>query len=214
VAGGHSIDSAEPIYGLAVIGECTRETLRTNAGVQPGDALILTKPIGVGVYSAALKRRSLDKAALAEMVATTTLLNTVGMLLGGEESVHALTDVTGFGLLGHGLEMARASGLSLEIDSASVPLLTQATRLAQEGVVTGASQRNWASVADGVALPVDLPEWRRDLLTDPQTSGGLLVAVAPEAAQRILGFIKSEGFPAAAIVGLAGPGPAQVIVRS
>ncbi len=213
VAGGHSIDSAEPIYGLAVIGECRREELRTNAGAKIGDALILTKSIGVGVYSAALKRGGLDERGLSEMTATTTQLNAVGALLGREEAVHALTDVTGFGLLGHGLEMARASGLTLTFECAAVPLLPQAAKMAQTGLVTGASQRNWASVADGVILPDGLPGWRRDLLTDPQTSGGLLVAVASEAAERLLDFIRGEGFLDAAIVGLAKQGAPQVIVQ-
>lgn len=206
VAGGHSIDSAEPIYGLAVIGECARESMRSNGGAQPGDALILTKPLGVGIYSAAYKRGTLGEHAYAEMIATTTKLNAVGSRLGQDPAVHALTDVTGFGILGHGLEMARASGLRLEIPAGALPLLSRAEELAKGGTVTGASARNWASVEDSVALPAALPQWRRDLLTDPQTSGGLLIAAAPAQAERILELVRGEGFDAAAIIGRATAG--------
>lgn len=203
VAGGHSIDSAEPIYGLAVIGECLAGNLRTNGGARAGDALILTKPIGVGVYSAALKREALDPADYAVMIATTTQLNNVGTKLGAEQAVHAVTDVTGFGLLGHALEMARASGVRLDIDAAAVPLLPRAQEWAEAGQITGASARNWESIADGAALPDNLPAWQRDLFTDPQTSGGLLVAVEAGEADRLLGFIQQQGFEQAAIIGSA-----------
>ncbi len=214
VAGGHSIDSAEPIYGLAVIGECTRDSMKTNAGARRGDALILTKPLGVGVYSAALKKEELDCRGYAELVDSCTRLNKVGVALGADTAVHALTDVTGFGLLGHGLEMARASGLRLEIDADALPLLSRATEFAQSGQVTGASGRNWASVEGDVSLPSGLPQWQRDLLTDPQTSGGLLVALDAEAAPRLLEQIRAEGFAQAAIVGRAVEGPAGITVKT
>ena len=214
VAGGHSIDSAEPIYGLAVIGEVQRENMKTNAGALPGDVLILTKPIGVGVYSAALKQGVLDDGGYAEMVASTTRLNSVGAKLGADPAVHAVTDVTGFGLLGHGLEMARASGVSLEVRVDQVPLLPQAAALAQAGKVTGASARNLASVAEGIALPPGLPDWQRDLLADPQTSGGLLVAVAAGEAERVLGQVHTEGYNRAAIIGRALRGAPVVAVTS
>src|SRR5690606_13996987 len=165
VAGGHSIDCPEPVYGLAVIGTCRPEHLRRNSGARPGDALILTKPIGVGIYSAAIKKGELDTAGYGEMIASTTLLNRIGSELAKDPSVHAMTDVTGFGLLGHALEMARGSGVAIAFVADRVPLLPQVERLARQGFVTGASKRNWASYGDGVILPPDWPEWRRHVLT-------------------------------------------------
>jgi selenide, water dikinase len=201
VAGGHSIDSAEPIYGLAVIGLCAPAEVRRNSSAQAGDALILTKGIGVGIYSAAFKKQALPADAYAEMLASTTLLNHIGQLLAKDEDVHALTDVTGFGLLGHGMEMARGSKLRIRIEQARIPFLEQAEALAEAGFVTGASNRNWNSYSDGVALPAGLPEWRRSLLTDPQTSGGLLVACKPERAAEIRETIEAAGYPRASIIG-------------
>jgi len=201
IAGGHSIDTPEPIYGLAVIGTCPRGHVRRNADARPGDALILTKPIGVGVYSAAIKREALPEGAYADFIATTTLLNRVGTELAADPDVHAITDVTGFGLLGHGLEIARGAGVNLTIEARAVPLLPLAETLARDGFVTGASHRNWTSYAEQVALPPECPDWRRHLLTDPQTSGGLLIACAPERADAILTQVRGAGFPAAAIVG-------------
>ncbi len=153
VAGGHSIDSPEPIYGLAVIGICKTEDVRRKSDAKPGDAIILTKPLGVGIYSAAIKKGVLSPAGYAEMIATTTLLNRVGAELAKDAAVHAITDVTGFGLLGHGLEMARCSGLTLVIRAGDLPLLSEAATFAQQGAVTGASLRNWASYGHDVTLP-------------------------------------------------------------
>ena len=201
VAGGHSIDAPEPIYGLAVIGTCAAREIRRNSTAKAGDVLILTKPIGVGVYSAALRREALGPDEYAEMLATTTLLNKVGTDLAREEAVHAMTDVTGFGLLGHGLEMARGSGLQLVLHAAEVPLLARAADLVQQGFVTGASQRNWTSYGDAVELPANCPDWRRHLLTDPQTSGGLLVAVAPARADALLRLVRAAGCSAARVIG-------------
>src|ERR1700736_4707714 len=161
VAGGHSVDAPEPIYGLAVIGLCSPGDVRRNSGARPGDALILTKGIGVGIYSAAFKKQALPDDAYAEMMASTTLLNRIGPTLAQDDAVHGVTDVTGFGLLGHGLEMARGGGVRLEIDYARIPFLTQAEALAEAGYVTGASGRNWASYGDGVVLPPGLPTWRQ-----------------------------------------------------
>ncbi|MGF6710433.1 selenide,water dikinase [Luteibacter sp. W1I16] len=206
VAGGHSIDSAEPIYGLAAIGLCTPANVRRNTGAQAGDVLILTKGIGVGIYSAAFKKEALPEDAYAEMLASTTLLNRVGHELAQDDDVHAITDVTGFGLLGHALEMARGSGLRIRIEGDRVPFLDQAERLAQAGFITGASKRNWNSYGDGVVLPTGLPDWRRALLTDPQTSGGLLVACKAERAEAILATIEAAGYPRARIVGTATTG--------
>jgi selenide,water dikinase len=212
VAGGHSIDCPEPVYGLAVIGTCRPEHVRRNADAKAGDALILTKPIGVGIYSAAIKKGELSPAGYAEMVATATLLNRIGGELAPDEDVHAITDVTGFGLLGHALEMARGSKLALSIRGSEIPLLTQAAELAQQGFVTGASHRNWASYGSEVRLPAGYAEWRRHLLTDPQTSGGLLIACAPERADAIAQSIREAGYPAARVIGDVKPGPVGVDV--
>jgi selenide,water dikinase len=201
VAGGHSIDSPEPIYGLAVIGTCRPEHVRRNSGARVGDALILTKAIGVGIYSSAIKKGLLPDDGYAEMIASTTLLNRVGADLARDPAVHAITDVTGFGLLGHGLEVARGSGLALTISLGALAVLGHAEALAQAGCVTGASHRNWTSYSDEVTLPADWPDWRRHLLTDPQTSGGLLIACAPERADAILDAIRTAGYPQARRIG-------------
>jgi selenide,water dikinase len=201
VAGGHSIDCPEPVYGLAVVGTCKTDEIRRNADARPGDALILTKPLGVGIYSAAIKKAMLSPGGYAEMIATTTLLNRVGVKLAKAKSVHAMTDVTGFGLLGHGLEMARGSHATLVIDLQSLPFLADAESLTQQGCVTGASARNWASYESDVDLPQGLPGWRRDLLTDPQPSGGLLVACDPQQAGAVARTIAEDGYPFARIVG-------------
>lgn len=213
IAGGHSIDSPEPIYGLAVIGTAHPSHIRRNSTAKAGDVLILTKPLGVGIYSAAFKKEALSPKAYAEMVGTMTQLNKVGTALGKDNDVHAVTDVTGFGILGHGLEVARGAGLRLEIEAAALPFLDEAPALAQAGFVTGASHRNWASYGEGVTLPAGLPEAQRHLLTDPQTAGGLLVACAPDAAPRLLAQIRAEGFSRAAIIGRASAGEPGITVR-
>ena len=210
VAGGHSIDSPEPIYGLAVIGTCRPEEVRRNSSARPGDALILTKGLGVGIYSSAIKKGRLEGAGYDEMIATTTLLNRIGADLARDTDVHALTDVTGFGLAGHGLEIARGSGLTVVVDVDAVPLLAQAAELAAAGCVTGASHRNWASYGEEVELPADLDEVGRHLLTDPQTSGGLLVACAAERAEAIAATIVAAGYPAARRIGRLEAGPPRL----
>jgi selenide,water dikinase len=201
VAGGHSIDSVEPIYGLVALGIVHPDRVRTNRGARVGDVLILTKALGVGIMSAAYKQGRLGDEGYAAMIASTTRLNRVGAELAEMDAVHALTDVTGFGLLGHALEMARGSGLAVEINADAIPLLTGVEALSREGIRTGASGRNWASYGEAITLPADLPEGRRDLLTDPQTSGGLLVSVAADAAAGLLATIRAAGFDQAAIVG-------------
>jgi selenide,water dikinase len=206
VAGGHSIDSAEPIYGLAAIGLCTPAQVRRNTGAREGDALILTKGLGVGIYSAAFKKQALPADAYAEMIASATLLNRVGHELAQDEDVHAITDVTGFGLLGHAMEMARGAGLRLRIEQAAIPRFAQAEALAEAGYVTGASKRNWDSYGADVVLPAQLPDWRRALLTDPQTSGGLLVACKAERAEAIRAAIEAAGYPRASIIGTVAKG--------
>jgi selenide,water dikinase len=214
VAGGHSIDAPEPIYGLAVIGVGRPENIRRNADARAGDALILTKPLGVGIYSAAFKKEVLSPAAYADMMASTTLLNRIGADLASDPAVHAMTDVTGFGLLGHGLEMARGSNLSLIIRADDLPLLPDAATLAQKKFVTGASLRNWDSYADWVVLPAGLPDWRRHLLTDPQTSGGLLIACEAGRADELRGRIVDSGYPQASIIGRIAAGTPSVVIES
>lgn len=201
VAGGHSIDSVEPIYGLVALGLVHPGQVLTNRGGREGDVLILTKPLGVGVLSAAFKQDRLDNAGYDALIASTTKLNTLGQRLAGREGVHAVTDVTGFGLIGHALEMALGAGLVAELQGGAAPLLPQAERLVRQGVRTGASARNWESYGDLVQDLAHVPHWRRDLLTDPQTSGGLLIAAAPGAADDVLTLARAEGFPDAAPVG-------------
>jgi selenide,water dikinase len=210
IAGGHTIDSVEPIYGLVAIGVVDPRHLKRNAGAQPGDTLILGKPLGVGVYSAALKKGRLDAEHYARLLASTTQLNTPGIALGRSAAVHALTDVTGFGLLGHLLEICRASGVGARIVFDQLPLHPGVVELARDGSITGASARNWASYGEDVALLGALGDAERALLTDPQTSGGLLVACAPDAATSVLAAFRSEGFERAAVIGECVAGPPRV----
>jgi selenide,water dikinase len=202
IAGGHSIDCPEPVYGLAVIGICRKQDIRRNADAKPGDALILTKALGVGIYSAAFKKGALGRGAYAEMIGSMTLLNRIGMELAKDAAVHSMTDVTGFGLLGHALEMARGSNVALVVHAGDLPLLSEAESLAQKGFVTGASLRNWESYGKNVTLPPGFPEWRRHLLADPQTSGGLLIACAADRAPAILKML-ADGHPFARVIGSA-----------
>ncbi|MEP7298825.1 MAG: selenide, water dikinase SelD [Burkholderiales bacterium] len=213
IAGGHTIDSVEPIYGLVVMGLVHPDKVKRNADARAGDLLVLGKPLGVGVLSAALKKDALDAAGYAQMIASTTKLNTPGIALAQLPGVHALTDVTGFGLAGHALEMARGANCSVRIDWARVPLLGGVRELAAQGLVTGASGRNWASYGDDVTLPGGFAAADRALLADPQTSGGLLVACAPESLAAVLEAFVRDGFDSAAVVGSVVDGPARLIVR-
>jgi len=213
VAGGHTIDSVEPIYGLVAIGLVDPSQLKRNAGARPGDRLVLGKPIGVGVMSAALKKEKLSAEGYAAMIASTTKLNTPGIALGKLAAVHALTDVTGFGLLGHLLEICRGSGAGATLDFARVPLHPDVLELARAGYFTGASARNFAGYGGDVDLGAAIGDAERALLTDPQTSGGLLVACAPDAVAQVLGIFRAEGFADAAEIGEITAGPARVAVR-
>lgn len=212
VAGGHSIDSVEPIYGLVALGLVHPDQVLTNRGARPGDVLLLTKALGVGVLSAAFKQERLSSDGYRTLKATTTKLNTLGARLAGRSGVHAVTDVTGFGLAGHALEMARGAGATVEL-TARPPMLAGVRDLLEAGVRTGASARNWASYGDEVETPDGLEPWRRDLLTDPQTSGGLLIAAAPEAMEGLQALARTEGFSADA-VGHVVEGPVRVRVVS
>jgi selenide, water dikinase len=213
VAGGHSIDSVEPIYGLVALGLVHPAKLLKNDTAQAGDELILTKPLGVGILSAAFKQGRLDAAGYDALIASTTQLNTLGARLVDIAGVHAVTDVTGFGLLGHTLELCRGAGLRAEVDASAAPLLPGVETLARAGVRTGASTRNWESYDEAVSLGPALPGWNRDLLTDPQTSGGLLIAVASEGAEAVMALAREMGFDRAARVGRMARGPAEVLAR-
>ncbi|MDE2397756.1 MAG: selenide, water dikinase SelD [Burkholderiales bacterium] len=201
IAGGHTIDSVEAIYGLVALGLVHPGHVKRNADARAGDLLVLGKPLGVGVMSAALKKLELGDAGYAQMIATTTQLNTPGPDLAALAGVHALTDVTGFGLAGHALEMARGARCDVQIDWAAVPLLDGVRALAARGFVTGASGRNWAGYGAEVVLPADFAAEDRALLTDPQTSGGLLVSCAPAALDEVLAVFRRHGFERAAVVG-------------
>ena len=207
IAGGHTIDSVEPIYGLVALGLVHPSLVKRNADARPGDKLILGKPLGVGILSAALKKEKLDAAGYARMIDLTTQLNTPGPELAALPGVHALTDVTGFGLAGHALELARGAACTVEIDWPSVPLLSGVRELALQGMVTGASGRNWAAYGKDVELPADFARVDQDLLSDPQTSGGLLVSCAPGAVDAVLAIFRRHGFLAATEIGQIAAGP-------
>ena len=212
VAGGHSIDSVEPIYGLVALGLVHPDRVMTNRTAKAGDILLLTKGLGVGVLSAAFKQQRLDTAGYGALIASTTQLNRIGAELGGFAGVHAVTDVTGFGLLGHTLEMCRGAGLAAEIRAEAPVLLSGVEALSQAGVRTGASGRNWASYGEAVRLPDDFPEWRRDILCDPQTSGGLLIALDEAALPAVMARLGELGAELAAVVGRMVAGAPSVSV--
>jgi selenide,water dikinase len=213
VAGGHTIDSVEAIYGLVALGLVHPDRVKRNADARPGDLLVLGKPLGVGVMSAALKKGELGEDGYARMIASTTALNTPGPDLAALEGVHALTDVTGFGLAGHALELARGARCEVRLDWRAVPLHPGVRELAARGFVTGASGRNWAGYGADVALPGDFAAEDRALLTDPQTSGGLLVSCAPQALDAVMAVFRRHGFGAAAVVGEVGSsGTGRVVV--
>ena len=201
IAGGHTIDSVEPIYGLVVLGLIHPSRVKKNSGARTGDVLILGKPLGVGVLSAALKKEVLSAEGYAQMIAVTTQLNKPGIELSKMDAVHAMTDVTGFGLLGHGLELARGAQLRMQLQLDQIPLLPGVLELAEQGMITGASERNWDSFSAQISLPDAISPAHKALLSDPQTSGGLLVACSPEAADAVLACFESHGFHGARQIG-------------
>ncbi|RTD94818.1 selenide, water dikinase SelD [Variovorax atrisoli] len=201
IAGGHTIDSVEPIYGLVAMGLVHPERVRRNADAKAGDVLVLGKPLGVGVLSAALKKEQLSETGYRQLIENTTKLNTPGIALSALDGVHALTDVTGFGLAGHALELARGAKLRAVIEWSRVPLLENVVVMAAEGMVTGASGRNWAGYGADVKLVPGLHATTQNLLSDPQTSGGLLVSCAPDAVDAVLKVFRDEGFARAAVIG-------------
>jgi selenide,water dikinase len=213
IAGGHTIDSVEPIYGLVAIGVVAPDDLKRNAGARPGDAIILGKPLGVGIYSAALKHDALQASAYQTLIASTTQLNTPGITLSALPDVHAMTDVTGFGLLGHLLEMCHGSRVGAVVDFSRLPLHPGVLDLAAGGFVTGASRRNIDAYGEQTTFAASIGEAERALLTDPQTSGGLLVACAPEIVHDVLDVFRHEGFASAAKIGRFKAGEPRVEVR-
>ena len=211
IAGGHSIDSVEPIYGLVAIGLVDPRHVKRNRDARPGDRIILGKPLGVGVYGAAVKKAQLTDAQYRDLIATATQLNTAGPRLAALPGVHAMTDVTGFGLLGHLLEVCRGSGVRVSLRWSAVPLLDDVRELAAAGHVTGGSARNWQGCSSAVDLGAYGP-LEQALLTDPQTSGGLLVACAPDAVDAVIGTFRDEGFERAAVIGEIESGPPGIAV--
>jgi selenide,water dikinase len=210
IAGGHSIDTLEPIYGLVALGLAHPQRVKRNSSARAGDVLILGKPLGIGILSAALKKGKLSERGYAQMIEWTTKLNTPGERLAEMSAVHALTDVTGFGLAGHLLEICRGSKLAAEVDFASIPTIAEALDWVKQGVATGASTRNWAGYGHEVDIAGD--EWKRKLVTDPQTSGGLLVACAPQAEREVLELFHKEGFGEARTIGRMTSGTPRVKV--
>jgi selenide,water dikinase len=206
IAGGHSIDTVEPIYGLVAIGVVDPKKLKRNNGAKEGDSIILSKPIGVGILSAALKKDQLSAAGYQEMIALTTKLNKPGAQLAHLDGVHALTDVTGFGLAGHALELARGANLQARLNWDAIPVIQESATLAQADIYTGASTRNWLGYGQEIKLASHIQLWQQNVLTDPQTSGGLLVSCAPECEDEVLGILNAGGFMDAKKIGTFVPG--------
>jgi selenide,water dikinase len=211
IAGGHSIDTLEPIYGLVALGLVHPDRVKRNSSAKAGDILVLGKPLGIGILSAALKKGKLSAAGYAAMLEWTTKLNTPGEALSEMSAVHALTDITGFGLAGHLLEICRGSKLAAQLRFDDLPIIPEALEWVKQGVATGASDRNWAGYGHDVLLGDDFPAWKQKLLTDPQTSGGLLVACSPDAVQDVLKEFSSGKFEAA-VIGSLSAGPARIHV--
>jgi selenide,water dikinase len=207
IAGGHSIDVLEPIYGLVALGLVHPDKVKRNSSAKAGDVLVLGKPLGVGILSAALKKGTLSAAGYSRMLEWTTKLNTPGEALAEMSGVHALTDVTGFGLAGHLLEICRGSKLAAQISFDAVPIIPEALEWVKQGVATGASDRNWKGYGQDVSLIPGTPEWVKKIISDPQTSGGLLVACAPEAEREVLKAFEKDGFGARTIGRLSAGAP-------
>ena len=201
IAGGHTIDCVEPIYGLVVLGLVHPKRIKRNADAQVGDRLILGKPLGIGVLSAALKKNSLTPEGYAQLIANTTKLNTPGKELSALAGVHAMTDVTGFGLAGHALEIARGSRLTVQLNMTEVPILNGVRELAQQGILTGASHRNWVAYGKEIEMTTERNAIDQALLSDPQTSGGLLVACSSKSVTEVLSIFHQHGFSSACEVG-------------
>jgi selenide,water dikinase len=201
IAGGHSIDSVERSYGLIVIGIVDPKKFKRNKTSQIGDSIILSKPIGVGILSAAFKQEKISEKAYAKLIDYTTQLNTPGMTLVENPHVHAMTDVTGFGLAGHLLEMAQGAQLQANVHFEDIPFIEEAIEYVQENIITGASGRNWQGYAEHIQANSELPTWQKNLLSDPQTSGGLLISCAPEVEGEVIQILHQAGFISAKKIG-------------
>lgn len=212
IAGGHSIDSVEPIYGLAALGVIHPQRVKRNSTARAGDAIVLGKALGIGILSAALKKDALSEEGYRQMLTSATQLNAVGRRLSEMAGIHAMTDVTGFGLLGHLAEICHGSRVGARVAFESLPVLPAALSLVQQGYNTGAAARNWASYGDDVQLPDDLAPWQQALLCDPQTSGGLLITCAPQAVGEVLSLFRDEGFASAAVIGKIQAGVVRITV--
>src|SRR5687767_6825404 len=212
VAGGHSIDTLEPIYGLVALGLVDPKKIKRNSTAKAGDSLILGKPLGIGILSAALKKGQLSQAGYRAMLDWTTRLNTPGEALADMPGVHAVTDVTGFGLAGHLLEILRGSKLAGEVRFDALPLIGEALDWVKQGTATGASDRNWKGYGEDVRMAAGAPDWQRAIVTDPQTSGGLLVACAPEAEKEVLAAFAQRGFAEARRIGKVSAGAPKLTV--
>ena len=210
IIGGHSIDDAEPKFGMCVIGEVAPDRIVRNSTARAGDVLVLTKPIGTGAISTALKRGVAEPHAVQAAVKSMTTLNRAAAEAMLRAGASAATDVTGFGLLGHLREMARGSRLAAVVRASAVPLLPTALELAERGILPGGSKRNFDDVADAVHWADEVPEPLRRLLCDAQTSGGLLIAIAPDRAPGLLAELRAAGLTAAEI-GRLEEGPAGAI---
>lgn len=209
--GGHSIDDPEPKYGLAVTGVADPAALWTNAGARPGDVLILTKPIGVGAITTGIKRSAVAHPVAQAAVDTMVSLNAGAAQAGAQADIHSCTDVTGYGLLGHALEMAQASAVALQIFAAQVPVLPGARELIAQGVFPGGTRTNLANVAQWVEFDDGLAEVDRLLLADAVTSGGLLFALPAAAAPRLQQALAAAGTLSQAIIGRVVDGPPGTI---
>jgi len=212
VVGGHTVADEEIKYGLAVTGVVHPGRVLRNRGVRPGDRLILTKPLGTGIVTTAAKHDRAGAAALAAAIASMTALNARAAEVMASYDVHACTDVTGFGLCGHAYEMAEASGVTLRLEAAALPLLPDARELAGRGELTGGCRRNRSYLADKLEIAAGLPADLVEVALDPQTSGGLLIAVAPAYAARLLDDLQAAGVEAAAIVAEAERAGARAVV--
>jgi selenide,water dikinase len=213
IAGGHSIDDAEPKYGMAVVGTVHPEEVLTNAGARAGDAIVLTKPIGLGVISTAVKREAASPDLLAVAIDVITTLNAAARDAAAEVHVHAATDVTGFGLLGHLRELCVASGTGAIVDAGAVPVIDGVRELLADGMVAGGTQRNLAFVAPDVDFG-DLSDAEQLLLADAQTSGGLLLTVSPDRAQQLVNACLAHGTPVARVIGEMTADAGHITVRT
>ncbi|MFX3625008.1 MAG: selenide, water dikinase SelD [Ectobacillus sp.] len=212
LVGGHSIDDKEPKFGLAVTGLVHPDKVRTNAGAKPGDKLILTKPIGVGILTSSLKRDLLGEEEIARVTKVMTTLNKTAAETMEAYDVHACTDVTGFGLLGHASEMAKGSNVGLRIVKEQVPILPRVRELAEQGVIPGGTKNNFAHLEGSVTFPEEMDQIGRWILCDAVTSGGLLISVAGEQANELLAKLQKAGVEASLIGEVTEEYPGHIVV--